>query len=167
MHASATPRSRDAGRLAKRGAGGRAARDAVAVALAICVGVHAGLAPAHLYESAVLGASFILVALGCSLLVLAVTSRPAQAWPLRATALVLSALAIAYVASRTVGIPVLVPRPEIVDPIGVATACVEAGGAALAIYSSRLVGTAAAAARPFPGTFDRNLCPAHNERNPR
>jgi hypothetical protein len=51
-----------------------------------------------------------------------------------AVALLLAGLSLAYVASRTTGIPALDPDPEGVDAVGVATTAVEAIGVAFALW---------------------------------
>ena len=76
-----------------------------AVLLLANAGIHAELAPDHLHEVAYLGASFVVAA---ALLALAAVTLIAVPWSGRAWAaagLLCLVMAIAFVASRTVGLP--------------------------------------------------------------
>lgn len=53
---------------------------------------------------------------------------PADRRPVQAAALLLGGLIVAYMASVTTGLPVLEPRPEAADAVGLATKAVEAVG---------------------------------------
>jgi hypothetical protein len=81
-------------------------RDFGALVCAGGAGVHAALVPEHLKESVPLGAGFAGFA-----------------------AAVLTAAAIAYLLSRTSGIPLLITEPEQFDPLGLLTTTAELAGA--------------------------------------
>lgn len=100
---------------------------------AASAGAHAGLVPAHLDAEPRLGAAFLIAVV---LLVTAATSVAARPGDRRITSsagLLLAGLILAYVASRTTGIPVLDPEPEAVDAVGIATTAVEALGVLAAL----------------------------------
>jgi FtsH-binding integral membrane protein len=100
---------------------------------AASAGAHAGLVPAHLNGEPRLGAAFVAAVV---LLVAAATSvaaRPADRRITSAAGLLLAGLILAYVVSRTTGIPVLDPEPEAVDAVGIATNVVEALGVVVAL----------------------------------
>jgi hypothetical protein len=63
----------------------------------------------------------------------AVAARPADHRIAGAAALLFAGLIVAYVATRTMGIPLLSPDPEAVDAVGVATNLVEVLGFACAL----------------------------------
>jgi hypothetical protein len=107
---------------------------ALLVACAFSAGVHVALAPDHLGESALLGLGFLgsaamLLALGLGTYV-----RPDSGRLPPLIALLSSALIAAYLASRTVGLPVLHPAPEAVDPVGVITKGVEVVAVVLSLH---------------------------------
>src|ERR671910_1856142 len=104
------------------------------VACAFSAGVHIALAPEHLGESALLGLGFLgsaalLLALG-----LGIYARPESFRLPPLIAFLSAALIAAYVASRTVGLPVLHPAPEAVDPVGVITKGVEVVAVVLSLH---------------------------------
>jgi hypothetical protein len=116
-----------------RSSGGALAQGLL-VACAFSAGVHVALAPDHLGESALLGVGFLgsaamLLALGLGIYV-----RPDSVRLPPLIALLSSALLAAYVASRTVGLPVLHPAPEAVDPVGVITKGVEVVAVVLSLH---------------------------------
>lgn len=100
---------------------------------AASAGAHGGLVPAHLNGEPRLGAAFLIAVV---LLVAAATSvaaRPGDRRITSAAGLILAGLILAYVVSRTTGIPVLDPEPEAVDAVGIATSVVEALGVLVAL----------------------------------
>jgi hypothetical protein len=101
---------------------------------AASAGAHAGLAPAHLNGEPRLGAAFLAAVLLLVSAAAAVAARPRDRRVTGAAGLLLAGLMLAYLASRTTGIPVLDPGPEAVDAVGVATNVVEAFGVLLALW---------------------------------
>jgi hypothetical protein len=118
------------------------------VACAFSAGVHVALAPDHLGESALLGLGFLGSAAMLLALGLGIYARPGSVRLPPLIALLSSALLAAYVASRTVGLPVLHPAPESVDAVGVITKAVEVIALALGL---RLFVKNAAGLVPLPG----------------
>jgi hypothetical protein len=114
----------------------------VVFACAASAGAHAGLVPAHLQEEPRLGVAFLVaVALLLSALI-AVSLRPDRR-VLAGAALVLFGLALAYLATRTIGIPVLDPEREAVDTVGVLTTSIEIAGVAFALWLTQPLGRVA------------------------
>lgn len=103
-------------------------RALVALTCAASAGVHAALVPGHYVEGgALLGGAFLLAALllaGAGLLASGGRTAPA--------ATVLAGTALAWLLSRTTGIPGLLDR-EPPDPLGVATTVVEVVAALAAV----------------------------------
>jgi hypothetical protein len=100
---------------------------------AASAGAHAGLVPAHLNGEPRLGAAFLSAVV---LLVAAATSVAARPGDRRITTsagLLLAGLILAYVVSRTTGIPVLDPEPEALEAVGIATNVVQALGVLVAL----------------------------------
>jgi hypothetical protein len=115
----------------------------VVFACAASAGAHAGLVPAHLQEEPRLGVAFLVaVALLLSALI-AVSLRPTDRRVLAGAALVLFGLALAYLATRTIGIPVLDPEREAVDTVGVLTTSIEIAGVAFALWLTQPLGRVA------------------------
>jgi hypothetical protein len=111
-----------------------------ATAVLVCAGsagVHLALVPEHLRESAPFGAAFLLD--GLLLAVAAVLLADPGRWARTAgpAALLLGATAIAYVLSRTSGIPWLAPLPEPLDGLGAVTTVCELVGAACLLLTLR------------------------------
>ena len=106
---------------------------ALVIACAFSAGVHAALAPAQLDESFALGLGFIGAAALLLALGLGVYLRRGSAPLALLIALLGIALIAAYAVSRTVGLPLLHPAPEAVDPVGVGTKAVEATAVALSV----------------------------------
>jgi hypothetical protein len=117
--------------------------------LASSAGIHAALAPAHAAEAPLVGAMFVLSSLSLAAIALLV-DRTGGAAVLGAAALLLAALVAAYVATRFVALPPLT-HPEPVDPIGLTTKLIEAGGLVLAL---RLLGTKAGGADALPALHE-------------
>ena len=109
----------------------------VIAACSASAGAHAGLIPEHLREAPQLGIAFILA----SALLLAVVAALAL-WPedrriARAAVLLLTGLIASWGASRVTGIPLLQPRPEPVDLVGLVTKLVEVLGLAFVLWLSQ------------------------------
>lgn len=115
-------------------------RLAVVSTCAASAGVHAALTPDHLRESLVLGVAFAVsvLALGASALV--VREPGLDSWAPVVSGCVLAVTAAAYALSRTVGIPWLVPDPEPLDALGLATFVAElaAAGAATSLIPRKV-----------------------------
>jgi hypothetical protein len=96
--------------------------------------------PAHLQEEPRLGVAFLgAVVLLLSALV-AVSLRPTDRRVLAGAALLLFGLALAYLATRTIGIPILDPEREAVDAVGVLTTSIEIAGVAFALWLTQPTG---------------------------
>jgi hypothetical protein len=110
------------------------ARCLAVVACAVSAGVHAGLVPAHLGESRALGVAFALSAL--VLLWAAASLAEPNAPPARAGAVaaLLGGLIAAYMASRTVGLPVPGTHVEPVDAVGLVTQLLQGAGLCAALW---------------------------------
>jgi hypothetical protein len=107
---------------------------------AASAGAHAGLVPAHLNGEPRLGVAFLIAVV---LLVAAATTVAARSRDRRITSaagLLLAGLMLAYLGSRTTGIPVLDPEPEALDTVGIATCAVEALGFLVAFWLLQPVG---------------------------
>jgi hypothetical protein len=104
-------------------------RVAVSTVCAGSAGVHAALVPHHLDESVVLGVAFIGSAIALALAAVATRDPRRDPWGPALAATVLAMTALAYLLSRTVGLPLLIDTPEAVDPLGVTTSAVEVLGA--------------------------------------
>ncbi len=112
----------------------------VVFACAASAGAHAGLVPAHVQGEPRLGVAF-LVAVGLLLsAALAVSACRTDRRVAGAAALLLGGVALAYLATRTAGIPVLDPEREAVDVVGVATTAVELLGLAFALRLTQPLG---------------------------
>jgi hypothetical protein len=102
-------------------------------ACAASAGIHAGLVPEHLREEPRLGVAFIGAALVLLATGAASSFRPSARPVASVAAFVLGGLILAYIASRSTGIPILAPDPEAVDAIGVAAVCIEVLGVLCAL----------------------------------
>lgn len=100
-----------------------AAHLALMGAIAFSAGVHAGLVPAHLDDSALLPMSFAASAVLLSGVAVALALEPGNIWPPRAAAALFAGQLVAY----------LVFTQNLLDPIGVTTKLVEAAGIVLAL----------------------------------
>src|SRR5436305_13565047 len=92
---------------------------------AASAGAHAGLVPAHLNSEPRLGAAFVIAVVLLVAAGIAVAARPEDRRITSAAGLLLAGVMLAYLASRTTGIPVLDPEPEALDTVGIATNVVE------------------------------------------
>ena len=122
--------------------GTRATARLVVLSCAASAGAHAGLVPEHMGEAAALGigigfvvAALLLLAAGAALAIQPDSPRAAQA-----ASLLLVGLIASYAASRTSGIPLLLPEPEAPDAVGLATKLIEALGLAGALWLSQPTG---------------------------
>lgn len=115
----------------------------VVLACAASAGAHAGLVPAHLQEEPRLGVAFVAAVLLLLSAVVAVSLRPTDRRVLAVAALVLLGLALAYLATRTTGIPWLDPEREGVDTVGVIATLIETAGAVLALWLTQPLGRVA------------------------
>jgi hypothetical protein len=107
------------------GIGSGLAANVVALGLAASAGVHAGLVPEHLRETPQAGMSFALAG-GLLLAVAAwLAHRPRDWRAVRVGQVLIAGSLVAYLSSRTVGIPVLQPEVEHPDALGVSTKAVE------------------------------------------
>jgi hypothetical protein len=116
---------------------------AVVLACAASAGAHAGLVPAHLREEPRLGVAFLVAVVLLVSALVAVSLRPTERRVLAGAALLLLGLALAYLATRTIGIPVLDPEREAVDAVGVLTTSIEIAGVAFALWLTQPAGRVA------------------------
>ena len=112
----------------------------VVLAAAVSAGIHAGLVPEHLGEMPLLGVSFIFAVLALIAIGAAVAIWPKAQIPASLAALLFAGLILAYVASRTTGLPVFEPEPERVDAIGIVTVAVQLVGLLAALWLTRTAG---------------------------
>ena len=105
-----------------------AARLVAALVCAGSAGIHAGLVPAHLRESALLGIMFFFSAIALGVAAVAISDRRRERHEVVLVATVLAATALAYLLSRTTGLPILVREAEPVDGLGVFTTLFELVG---------------------------------------
>jgi len=100
---------------------------------AVCAGsagVHAALVGPHLAEGGPpLGAAFAAAAAGLAAAALAVRQPRHDWWAPAAAAAVLCVIAVAYLLSRSIGIPLLINETEQLDPLGAGTTVAELAGA--------------------------------------
>ena len=106
----------------------------VVCACAASAGAHAGLVPAHLSTEPRLGIAFLVTVVLLVAVAAALAVRPGGRRITSAAALLLAGPILAYVTSRTGGIPLLDPDPEAVDPVGIAATVVEAIGLGFALW---------------------------------
>ena len=101
------------------------------VAALVCAGsagIHAGLVSAHLRESTLLGVVFALDAVVLGVAAVAISDRRRAGREVALVAAVLAATAIAYLLSRTTGLPIVIREAEPVDGLGVSTTLSELVG---------------------------------------
>jgi hypothetical protein len=103
-----------------------------AMACAVSAGVHGALVVPHAGESTRMAVAFVVgtVALALAALGLALMPTPAVS---AATAALLLGVAMAYLLSRTGGIPGLTEHPEPFDTLGVALSVLEVATAGVAV----------------------------------
>jgi hypothetical protein len=111
---------------------GATGHDLAALVCAVSAGVHGALVAPHFGESTAMGAAFAVstVALALAALGEALEAGPAVSV---AVAVLLVGTAVAYLLSRTTGIPGLTEHPETFDTLGTAVSVLEVAGAALAV----------------------------------
>jgi hypothetical protein len=90
--------------------------------------------PAHLSGEPRLGVAFLIAAALLLAAAIAIALRPWDRRVSGAAALLLGGLMVAYLATRTTGIPLLDREREAVDAVGVATIVLEAAGLAAALW---------------------------------
>jgi hypothetical protein len=96
-------------------------------------GVHAALIRPHLVEGGPpLGAAFAGAAAALALGALTVRQPRNDSWAPRAVSGVLGLIALSYLLSRTIGIPLLIGQAEQLDALGIVTSAAELAGAVLA-----------------------------------
>jgi hypothetical protein len=120
------------------------------LAATVSAGIHAGLAPEHLGEVPLLGISFVLATVALLAVAAAVTIRPRAPLPASLAALLFAGLILAYVASRTTGLPVLEPEPEAADAIGIVTVAIQSAGLLAALRLTSAAGGPAGGPEPLP-----------------
>jgi hypothetical protein len=109
-------------------------RYAVVAGCAASVGVHIGIIPAHVDEGATAEvAAFAASSVFLAALAVLVLDVRRDSWAPAAAAVCLSAVAAAYLLSRTVGLPWLVTEPEPFDLTGVTISVAELASAAAGI----------------------------------
>jgi hypothetical protein len=110
---------------------------------AVCAGsagVHAALIQPHFLESGLLGSAFTAATVALALTALVVRQPRHDPWAIAAATVTLCVIAISYMLSRSIGIPVLIVQPEHVDPLGTVTTAAEIAGAFCgAVLVSRIV----------------------------
>lgn len=104
---------------------------------AASAGAHAGLVPVHLSGEPRLGAAFLVAVVLLTIAAIAIATRPGDRRITTAAGLLLAGLMVAYIATRTSGIPVLDPEPETLDAVGIATNVIEALGVLIALWLIR------------------------------
>ena len=109
-----------------------AKRDLLIVTCAVSAGIHAALIAEHLEESTAAGGGFIAATVLLGALAVALTRRPGRPSVVLAAALTLAGLIVSYVLATTSGMPVLMPGPEPVESLALATKAVELLGIAAA-----------------------------------
>lgn len=107
---------------------------------AASAGAHAGLVPAHLNGEPRLGVAFLIAVVLLVAAATAAATHPGDRRITSAVGLLLACLMLAYLASRTTGIPMLDPEPEALDMVGIATNAVEALGMLVAFWLIHPVG---------------------------
>ena len=132
----------------------------VVLAAAVSAGIHAGFVPEHLGEMPLLGVSFILAVLVLLAIGAAVAVRPEAQLPASLAAFLFAGLILAYVASRTNGLPVLEPAPERVDAIGIVTVTVQLIGVFAALWLTRTAGRQQSVTGGTPQGMPLRLAPA-------
>jgi hypothetical protein len=114
----------------------------VVLTCAASAGAHAGLVPSHLQDEPRLGVAFLVTVFVLLSAAVAVGVRPADWRVAGAAAVVLFGVTLAYLATRTTGIPMLDPEREAVDAVGVATTAVEVTGLVFALRLTQPLGRA-------------------------
>jgi hypothetical protein len=114
-------------------------RDVLALACAISAGIHAGLTPEHFEERFAAGLGFAVSAVLLAGIAVGLARSPRELH-VDAAIVVLGGLLAAYALAITTGIPGLVPEPEAVDALALATKAIEGLGLVVALsLKGRLV----------------------------
>jgi hypothetical protein len=109
-------------------------RYAVIAGCAASVGVHVGIIPAHVDEGAIAEvAAFAASSAVLAVLAFLVSDARWDTWAPAAAAAFLGAVAVAYLLSRTAGLPWLVTDPEPFDLTGLVSVLAELTSAAAGI----------------------------------
>lgn len=108
-------------------------RNLLIIACAISAGIHAALVPEHLDESTAAGVGFIVATVLLAALAVALTVRPPTPLVAMFAIATLAGLLVAYVLAVTSGVPVLMPQPEPVDGLALATKAIEIVGLVAAL----------------------------------
>jgi hypothetical protein len=109
------------------------ARAFVALVCAASAGIHAALVPEHYQEGGLrLGGAFALSALLLGVSAVLVARSTMTALPV----VVLLGTALAYLLSRTSGIPLLIDEPEALDALGLVTTVAEVVAATVAVVAA-------------------------------
>jgi hypothetical protein len=107
-------------------------RDLLIVTCAVSAGVHAALVHEHLDESAAAGGGFMAATVLLGALIVGLTLRPDNHMLVIGAALTFIGLVVSYGLATTTGMPVLMPNPEPVEGLALATKAVEVLGLAVA-----------------------------------
>ena len=108
-------------------------RDVVILACAVSAGIHGALAPAHFAEGTGAGVGFVASTVLLGGLVVALTVRPSNRFPLVVAVVVFAGLLASYALATTSGVPLVHPEPEPVGGLALATKAFEAIGLATAL----------------------------------
>ena len=103
------------------------------MACAASAGAHVALAPQHIRDVPGLGVAFLVAAAALIAAAVGLALFPDSDRAHHGAALLLVALVGAYALSVTTGLPLLVDKPEALDPVALATKAVEALGVVFAL----------------------------------
>lgn len=122
----------------------RNARTLVAAVCAVSAGIHAALVPDHLHEAGPRLASAFAVSAALLAIAATLVRNPGHhPWPVAFAVGVLTANVLAYLLSRTAGLPGLIPQPEQLDLLGLVTTTAEVVGVAAGVALIARKGTTA------------------------
>lgn len=116
-------------------------------ACAASAGLHAGLVPEHLAEEARLGIAFVIATLVLLALTAALATRIQVRLSSAIAAATLAGLILAYLLSRTVGLPLLEEGAEPFDAVGLFTQGIQAVGVLAALSICHRTGATASTPR--------------------
>lgn len=112
---------------------GTGLRYCLTAACAGSAGVHAALIMPHVAESVPLGLAFAAATAALAVAALLVRHPRHDSWALAATVTLLCLIAVSYLFSRSIGIPLLISQAEQLDPLGAGTTAAELLGAACGV----------------------------------